>query len=390
MATGLIKKNSIIGIEVESTEGTYVAPQATTSYIQPLADGFGMQPAREVIERGTLNASPGRQTPRMGIKTVAGSLPCEFRASGTEGGAPDFDSLLKGALGATRNAASGTSSSGHTSTVINFTDASDYSVGDIVLVEESGAFELRPVTGTTATSITLGFALSNGAPSDAVDVSAFRTWYTSGTGHPSLSVSYYWGNEVRQAMLGGRVQTMSIDGYTAGGVASFNFGMQGLNFTETDGAAPHTPSYDSGLPPVILSACVYRDGTTMELNDFSVSLTNTWAEKRSTCNSNGITGLVLDSREITGSINPYKDNTSTDYFDDWVAGTEFSLFATAYIPSTTSGEITLGSVVAIWMPQCIATEFETTDLNGILIDQMSFRATRGTAGTSEEMYIGMV
>ena len=390
MATGLIRKNSIIGIEEESTEGTYVAPSANTSYIQPLSDGFGMQPAREVIDRGTLTSSPGLETPRMGIKTVAGSLPVEYRASGTEGGAPDFESLLKGGLGATRNGSAGTSSTGHTSTVINFADASAYNIGDIVLVEESGAFELRPVTATTATSITLGFALTNGAPSDAVDVSAFRTYYTASSGHPSLSVSYYWGNEVRQALLGGRVQSMSLDGFSTGGVASLNFGMQGLNFTEADGAAPHTPSYDSGVPPVILSACVYRNGTAMELNDFSVALNNTWAEKRNTCNANGIAGLVLDSREITGTMNPYKDDTATTYFDDWVAGTEFSLFATAYTPSSTAGEITLGSAVAIWLPQCVVTEFETTDLNGIVIDQMSFRATRGSAGTSEEMYLGMV
>ena len=396
MAIGLIKQNTIIGIEVESTEGTYVAPTAATSYLTPLSDGFDLTPAREVIDRGLLNASPGKETPRLGIRSVTATLPVEFRASGVEGGDVDHGLLLRGALGATRSATSSTSKTGNTATVIQIQDAdiSKYAVGDVVVIEESGAHEARPIsavdTSIGTANITLAFALANGAPADNVVVSAFRTYYTAATGHPALSLSYYWGNEIREAGIGTKVTSMSLENYSTGQVASLNFGLEGLNYSEINGVAPHTPTYDTGLPPIILSACVFRNGTSLDLNAFGLSLTNTLGFLTSTCSENGRISSRVTSREITGTINPYKDDTSTAYFDDWNDGTEFSLFAVAYNPSATAGEFTLGSVVSIWLPQCFATEFKVGEVEGILADEIGFRATRGAQGTSEECYMGLV
>jgi hypothetical protein len=184
---------------------------------------------------------------------------------------------------------------------------------------------------------------------------------------------------------------MSLDNYSVGQVASLNFGLEGLAYEdEADGAAPHTPSYDSGIPPVLLNACIYRDGTSIPVNTLTLSLANTLAFQTSLCDANGKISARVDTREITGSINPFKDDTATTYFGDWDAGTEFSLFAYAYNPSSTTGEFDMGSVCAIWLPQCMTTEFQTQDLEGLLVDQMSFRATRGSAGTSEEMYMSLV
>ena len=75
MAYGLIKGNTIIGIEAEVTEGTFVAPSAATSYLQPLSDGFELKPSREQLDRTILTASPGMPNPKMGIKSVSASLP---------------------------------------------------------------------------------------------------------------------------------------------------------------------------------------------------------------------------------------------------------------------------------------------------------------------------
>jgi hypothetical protein len=266
-------------------------------------------------------------------------------------------------------------------------------VGDIVVVKESGAHEARPIetVDTTPGSAYIEFAipLDNGAPSDNVVLSKV-TMYLTGNSHPSLALSYYWGNEILQKAGGNRVTSMSLDNWTTGQVASFNFGTEGLNYDEVDGAAPHTPSYDSGIPPLILSACVWKDDTKIDINSMTLSVTNTIGFTTSTCSPSGKSSARLTSREISGSINPYKDDTSTEYFDDFEAGTEFSLFAYAYNPSSTTGEIDMGSVVALWLPQVVLTEFQTQDLEGLLVDQLSFRATRGSAGSSEEMYIGLI
>jgi len=398
MATPIIRKNSIIGVEIESTEGTYVAPSAATSYVQPLADGFELIPARELIDRGLLNASPGKESPRLGTKSVTAALPVEFRGSGVAGGAPDFDPLLRSALGAVRAYGSQTTSTTtHTATQINLSDgdAANYNVGDSVVVLEAGAHEVRPISAVVTTpgsnSISFPFALDNGAPSDGVVIAEYNTYLTAADGHPSLSLSYYWANEIRQSAVGCKVPSLSVDNWTTGQVASWNFGLEGLFYgDEIDGVAPHTPTYDDEVPPIILKACVYRDGLQIPINTLTLSLANTLGFTTSTCSENGRISSRVTDREITGSINPYKDDTLTDYFDDWNDGTEFSLFAYAFNPSSTTGEFDLGSVVALWLPQCFSTEFQTQDLEGLLIDQISFRATRGSDGTNEEMFVSLI
>jgi hypothetical protein len=47
-------------------------------------------------------------------------------------------------------------------------------------------------------------------------------------------------------------------------------------------------------------------------------------------------------------------------------------------------------VVGVVLPNCITTEIPTGDLDGLLTDDISFSANRGSAGTTEELYIGYV
>jgi hypothetical protein len=306
--------------------------------------------------------------------------------------------MLRAALGASRSYGSQTTSTTtHTAVRINLSDgdAANFALGDSVVVLEANAYEIRPISAISTTPgsnyIEFPFALDNGAPSDGVVIAKFITYYTAATGHPTLSLSYYWANEIRQAANGCRVTSLSLDNYTTGQVSTLNFGLEGLAYeAEINGVAPHTPSYDSGIPPILLKACVFRDGVSIPVNTVTLSLSNTLGFTTSLCSENGkISSRIID-REISGTINPYKDDTATDYFDDWDAGTEFSLFFYAFNPSSTTGEFDLGSVCAIWLPQCFTTEFQTQDLEGLLVDQMGFRATRGSDGTAEEMYLSMV
>lgn len=400
MATGIIKNNSVIGVEEEVTEGVYVPPSAATSYIQPLSDGFTLNPAAETIDRNVLNASPGMPTPRLGIRSVTAALPVEFRGSGVEGGQPDFHSLLLGALGASRVIASQSTTkvAGNTSTNLEIEDADigKYSVGDLVVVLEAGAYEMRPISAVDPTggaaNITLAFPLTNGAPSASVVVAMAQTYLTANDGHPALSLSYYWANEIRETAIGTKVNSMSLDNFTTGQVASFNFGLEGLGFDRIDGAAPHTPVFDSELPPVVLNACMWRNGILIPVNTFSLSLTNTLGFLTDMCSSNGRVLSRVTSREITGSINPHMDDTDVSRFDDFEAGDEFSLFVYAYNPKdpAVAGEFDLGSSVGVWLPNCFTTEIPVGDLDGVLVDDISFKATRGASGDEEEIYIGMV
>lgn len=397
MAYPILSKDTIIGIEEEVTEGTYVAPTAVTSYVQPL-EGYSFAPAREVLDRPVIRTNLDPATPKMGIKSVSAVVPVECRASGTAGEAPDHHSLLKSAFGAVRtiSAQVTTKDASHTSTVLQIEDADigDFSVGDVIMVLESGAHELRPISAVDSTggsaNITLAFALSNGAPANEVVIEKVQMYYTANSGHVPLSISQYLGNELRAAALGCKVTSLSLDNFTAGQIPSWNFQLEGIGYTYTDNAAPHTPSFDSATPPVVLSACVWRDGVDTKVQNFTLSMSNTFNFLTSTCSADGREKSVITGREITGSFDPYTDDTSVDHFTDWNAGTEFSIFLNAYIPSGTSGEITGGSAVGLWIPKAITTEFAPQDSDGVFVDQMAFRVVSGDDGTAGGVYLGLV
>lgn len=398
MTTGIAKNTSIIGIMEESTENTYVAPSSASDYIQPLADGFEMSPSKEQIQRNILTNNIGVVTPRVGQKSVEASLPVEFRASGTEGAAGDHDLLLHGLLGNRRQISTTTTtkSSGNTGSVLQIEDAdiSKFTVGDIIVIKESGDHHPCAITakstGTGTATITVSPAKASGSFSNSVVISKSTVYYPANSGHKSLSLSYYWANEILEKAIGCKVTSMSLDNFSTGQIASMNFALQGLNFDEANGSAAHTPSYDSGLPPLILQACLFQDGVELTINQFGLSVNNTLGFLTSTCSENGKISSRITKREVSGTINPYKDDSSVAQFTKFNTQDEFSLFISAYNPSSTSGEIEMGSCVGIYLPNCIFTEKKVADLDGILVDELAFAATRGTAGTSDEIFIGLI
>jgi len=390
MAT-TIKNNTVYAVEIEDTEGTYKAPTAADSFVQVLVDGGEMTPAKELLDRNVFNGSIGKSTPRTGTRTVSGAMPVEMRASDVEGDAPEYDALMRSALGSRRQKTSDTTTkTGHTSTVLQIEDADigDFAVGDMVLVKESGAYHVSPVTAvdTTASAANITLLVAGaGAFTDNVVIAKFTTYTVADTGHPSLSVSKYVESAVLEQGAGCRVNSFSLENFTTGQLANWNFGFEGMSYDRSLTAPPFTPSYDSSLPPIILNACVYQDGVSLDVNEFAFSVENTLAFATSTCSSNGRISGRASERNITGSFNPYKQDNSVDQFDKFDATTEYSLFASAYVPTAVAGEFE--QVVAVYMPNCITTEIGEADQDGLLQDALSFTAARGTDGTTNEIYV---
>lgn len=396
MATPSIKDTTLFGIEEESSEGTYVAPSAATSYFQPLEDGFELSPNRELLERNVMNSSIDAAVPKVGIRSVSGSCAVEFRASGTEGAAPNFGSFIKSALGATRAIATTTTtkSSGNTGSALQIQDAdiSKFNKGDIIVVKESGGHHVCFVTAVDSSSgtanITVSPSKASGNFSNSVVISKSKMYLTAATGHPALSLSYYWANTWRQTGIGCRVSSMSLDNFSTGKLASFNFNFEGLDYAEQDGTAPHTPTVDSGTPPVILTGCVYKDGTEIVINQFSLSVENSLAFQTGTC-AGRIAGRV-NERKIKGTINPYMDDSASAYYTLFNNNTTFSLFIRAANPSGTTGEFSMGSVVGIYLPYCVVSEYKKGDLDGLLVDEVSFQVCKDPNGVLETMYVGFI
>lgn len=397
MAIPILKTRTYIGIKEEATEGTYLAPAATTDYIQPLEDGFEFTPSRDLIERNLLTNNLGSAAPRLGMRQGAGVLPCEYRASGTEGADVDFGLLLKGALGDSRAIAttSTTKATGNTGAVLQIQDAdiSKYAVGDIVVVKEAAGHHVAAITaratGAGVATITLQPTKSSGSFSASVVVSKSQM-YLAGSSHPVFSLSYYLGNEVVQKIIGARVSSMQLEGYQTGGLASLKFGFDCLDWDEIDGAAPHTPAFDTGTPPVLLDAKIYVDGTSLDLNNLGLNVQNDLGFLTSLASSVGRSKGRVTNRKVTGTLNPYKDDATFDFFTKFKNITQFALFARAYTPSATAGEFTMGSVLGIYLPRCVLTGYKFGEVDGLLVDDLAFQATGGDDGSNAEIYMGLI
>lgn len=396
----LNKLETRVALKEEVTEGTYVAPTAATDYIQPLEDFVGFSPSKELVERNILRSGLGQITPRVGLQRAEAGLAVEFRASGSEGDPTDFHFLLKNGLGSTRNLAARITTKAapaHTTTVLQIEDAdiANLNVGDGIVVLDSTQHQhvviVSKTSGVGTATITVAPTMSE-VPEASVQIAKFTTYYgaSSGSSIPGMSLTAYLGNGgISQRVAGLKVSSMSIDNFTAGQIASFNFSLNGMSFDEVLESAPHTPTFDSGVPPLILRACLFQNGTELGINNFSLNLSNTITERTTTCNANGITGLRLTEREVTGTFDPYKSDSSTGQFDNFNDNTPYSLIILAGTRNAAGTSITLGSAISIYLPNCITTEFAPADLNNVIQDAISFAATGGNSGSDTDIYISM-
>ncbi len=371
------------------TEGTYAAPATASDYVQVLEEGLEVNPQKELVERNILTSSIGFVTPRASTKSVSASVPVEYRAQGAEGGVPQYDPLVISALGNRRKLRNRiTTGTGHSTTVINVASANTiFQVGDFIVVLQSGAHHECFVTAVASGNITVAPAMDS-APSNGVQLAKTVTYYPANTNHMPLSASVYWGNEILEKATGLKIASMGVENLVTGQVTNLNFSSEGLGFDRINGVAPHTPTYDGGLPPLALSAKIYLDGVCYDLNEFSMSLENTIASLASVKSADGKIASRYSERKITGSVNPYMDDTTVTLFDKFKNNTAFSIFAFIHNVSTTAGEFELGSICGIYLPSCVVTEIPVADVDGILVDSVAFSASTGSDGTGAEIYMG--
>jgi hypothetical protein len=389
----VVRNTTSVAIEEEVSEGTYVTPAGATSFCQVLASGFEMKPSKELLERNVFAGTIGKVTPRTGTRSVSGTVPTECRAFSTEGSAPEFNSLIKSALGTRRQNTTTvtTKSSGNTASVLQIedTDISKFNIGDIILVKQSGAYHVSPITakttGTGTATITMLVPHPSGDCTDSVTIGKFTTYLGAESGHPTLSISQYKDSLIRDYAVGCRVNKMTLADFATGKTPTLNFGFDGLDFNRSETAPSYSPSYDTALPPLVLDAKAYMNATALTINELSISLENTVSFATAISAANGKISSRVTERKVSGTINPYQENDNTDNYDKFLAGTEFSLFAYAKNDTSTSGQFQ--NIVAFYLPKCTITEMADSDADGLVQDSLSFIASRGTAGTTNELYV---
>ncbi len=403
----MIRANTVIAVVEETVEGTYKAPASgTDGYIQPKTDGFDTDPSRETKERAIFSGGFGKADPRASMKTGTGAIPVEMKGSSVEGVAPQgVDTLLESLLGGKTTIATQNTSKavGNAQTVLEIEDADigDYAVGDGVIVLESGDHQVQfiEVVDTTggAANITVYPGNTAGAFSNSVVISKSTTFKGADTGHTTWSLSAFWGNLQREEYHGCRTAAMALEGFVVGELPTLSFTGDALGFERTAStASPFTPVFDGSLPPVVLNAQVFKKNAAgsavcIDVNEVGMSIEQATAFLTSVCSVDGrIASRKTGKRNIPLTFNPYGDSTSVADFDDWNEGDAFKMMISVFNPSTVTGEIALGSCVAIWLPNCVFTKVKVGDQEGVVTDNIEAIATGGSDGSNLDVAVSFI
>lgn len=390
----IVKNNTKVAVEVEVTEGTYVAPTGASSFFQTLSDGFEMTPAKEQVERNVFIGSVGKVSPRTSTRSVSGSIPVELKPLSTAGDAPEFDELMRSALGTKRQIASAiTTKVGNTASQLEIEDADigDLQIGDCILVKESGAYHVSPISARDPSAGTANVTLlipAGGAFSNNVEIEKCTTYTVAESAHPALSITKYLEDAIREAAIGCKITSLSIENFATGQIPTANFSYEGLDFSRAIAAPAYTPSYDTGLPPLALGGAIYQDTTAIPINELTLSIENTLGYKSSIAAENGRIASRVTGRSISGTINPYKQDDDISDYTKFRNNTEFSLFAYIKNDSSTPGEFS--NVVALYLPKCMPMELTEADQDGLVQETISFTSSRGEDGSSNEIYMSFI
>jgi hypothetical protein len=367
------KKSAVIYVTQEVTEGTAVNPTLGVQAVGVLADGFELNGEKELVERNVLRTGIGKQVPLTGIKSATVSLGVEASASKVEGDAPEFDLLIKGALGGKRQVTTEvTSTTGHSvdKVYLSAGDLSKFNVGDIVLVKETAHSHISPVKAVGVDHIELLVA-SDLAFTDGVVISKSTNYFCSNTGHPSLTVTSFLEDAIKMQASGCKVASMAIEGFEVGQLPSFNFSLQGGDYVESVQASGLSATFSSATPPIILGACVFMDGQKIHVNSASVSVDNTVGKITSTCLPNGVISQLITERAVSGSFVTYLDSTNVNYYEKFNKNQNFSLFFYMANPNAIAGE--MKNAIGVYIPSAIITSQPKADQDGVMTIQVDFQ-----------------
>lgn len=257
-----------------------------------------------------------------------------------------------------------------------------------VTVSTAGAMETQgpttltgAVVGALTPLVPTSIAASNGTV-----IEKFTEYYGANSGHPSLTLTSFHEDAYKVQAAGCKVSSLSLDSFETGQIPSFSFGIQGQSYEESLAASGLTASFDGATPPLVLAACVYKDGVQIPVNAVTLSVENTLARVTSTCSPNGIIALRETERVITGSMTPYMDTTSTGLFDNFDENTEFSLFLHMQNPITNGKK----EVVALYLPHCIITALPKADQDGLLTYALEFSAGPSSTGAGSDIHLAFI
>lgn len=265
MATLGSSKATVMAIMPEVTEGTPVAPGATTDFVAVQPD-LSLNPSFDLLENEELRSSIGKAKGILGFERPEMSFSHYLKHSGVEGTAPEYNEILQAVFGSeTANGTQRTTTTGSTVSVVSLgAGGSDFARGLAVLIKDgTNGYSIRPVHSVSTNDLTLGFNLT-AAPATGIGVGKCVNYTPANNSHQSLSAWVYRANGQATELVSGCKVTQFDFSATAGELINASFSLTGTKYhfnpitiASTDAKLDFTD--DDGTAAATIPVKVYRD-----------------------------------------------------------------------------------------------------------------------------------
>jgi len=229
-------RKSVLFIKEESTAGTLIEPASGSEAIT-IREGFEFSPQIDSLDNDELSPNIGQKAPVLALENPTCSFSLMLRNSGVEATAPNFDQVIKAALGdkvaaitEKTLAAASTAGSASAAAVIKLASGgSDYQRGHAILLKDStNGYSIRNVVSIATNDLTTNFNLT-AAPSAGVTAGR-PILYKPANALPSNSLHLYRANGASvESVAGAKVSTFTMN-VAAGEFLSADVELLGTSF----------------------------------------------------------------------------------------------------------------------------------------------------------------
>jgi len=232
-------RSGVMAFKEETTEGTLIAPVAAD--FVPMRDGFSFQGELETIASDEMVDDIGSTKSFVAKEVPKGTFPKYLRHSGTEGTAPEYDILIKSAMGSqTDNSTEYDTIAGSTAgtssvrgkVVVDSGEGSNYVKGQALLIKDgTNGYNIRNVYTISTDDLNFNFNVSSAAGT-GVNLGKANHFSPLADGHPTFS-AYHYGQsssaDFKQGMAGCRTTSMAFE-FPANGFAEVSFDYEGIEY----------------------------------------------------------------------------------------------------------------------------------------------------------------
>lgn len=386
-------KNYQVAVMEESVPNVYEPPTVGGDFIE-MAEPPTIVTDQEIIERNVVRGSLGNLKTRRGQKIATTELILELKSSGNvtanQADVARIEQLIEACLGKkNRHSSNDTVAVGGGSTnIVIETDASDYNIGDGIMIDG----EVRHVKsiGTGPDTITLNNALDNGVPADALAIIRGSTMLPDSADARRYSLTAFdqpsgtagWRNEI----IGASVANMSFQDIANGSLPKVAFNFDAVDYDVQDNITNGIlPIFEPSTPPDNLNVLMTINGVKVDSNNLGLTVDKAVTPQKVVTNDSGILSRIATDRNITGTFDYYPEDDDSTLFDNFDDNDTIDM-QFQWGDRDASGVLIQGTIISIYLPQAQLNSGSPDEEDGFVKRTVAFNAFEG-ATIDQEVFI---